>query len=140
MCINDVLDDDVIYYILDRTFTAKEWHNINLVCHRWNIICNALRDKKAKQFSKFDVTHKIIKVAFKTLSFGTIWCDRSISTSYFYLPSKQLHGEHTTINRLIRRNNQKIVKEQRNVKRYKYGTFVNETQSEYFGEECGEEY
>lgn len=134
ICINDIIDNDILYYILDRVFTIKEWYNINFVCRRWGVVCNALRDKKAKQYSKYNVSTRTLPVFHRINELDVIWCDRVIKTSFYYLPNERLHGEYTKIVRIFETNSQELVEEERIVKRFKFGTFVDETCTKYINE------
>ena len=130
LTIND-LPFDVLYTIYEKIDRPRDWICIARVCKWWKEISDELREKKAIQFSKPDITNDVRNVLFaREGDDGTIieqfWCNRSISKSYFYLPNERLHGEHTIINRLQKRETQEIIEETKTIKKYKWGSQISE--------------
>ena len=128
--IND-LPIEMLCRICDLIDTPKEWKSIGHVSKWWREISNELKEKKARQFMKPEITNDVRNVLLgcedeNGVIAENFWCQRSISKSYFYLPNHRLHGTHTTTNILQKRGTQEIIEKRKTIKKFKWGSQVSE--------------
>lgn len=122
--INDILDVDVLTIIFEKIDTFRDWKSVCLTCGLWNEVTQLIKDKKASQFTKMDMTNRV-----HYIRQGNYRISHSISTMYWYLPNKrvQLHGPYSTIE-TKRKSSGEIISQTKTVKRFKFGKLIKETE------------
>jgi hypothetical protein len=126
-CINDILNDDALYLVFAIVNDPRDWKNLGRVCKLWRSVSNSLKERKAKQFSKFELTNYSVVVS---SGYNRLWHERSRSKSYFYLPNKRLHGTHRTVTRVLKCVTREVLEETITIKKFKWGSQVSEETTE----------
>jgi len=130
---NDLLDIDVLAMIFENIDNPKDWISTCLVCTKWASTAYLIRDKMATRFSKMDLKTTIYTIR----NSNTPPFIREISTLYHYLPNKnqQLHGIYQKIDVKRKLMGCKCISQTVTVKRFKFGTLVDESIKQYEFEE-----